>query len=73
MHPEDTNPLAACDGGLITLLEVRACGGTADVEKSEDDPLELFGPVPDAYTSGDFGFGIEGPRSSLLNCCCWRS
>ena len=56
----------------MTLLLLRVCDDeTAPVAKREDgSPLEVLEVPPDAYRSGDFGFGIIGPRSSLLNCCC---
>lgn len=56
----------------MTLLLLRICDDeTVPVAKREVDcPLEFLEAPPELYRSGDFGFGMLGPRSSLLNCCC---
>lgn len=51
---------------MIVPLLVRVC----DDETGPDAKREFLEVPPDEYRSGDFGFGMVGPRSSLLNCCC---
>lgn len=70
MQLEDTTPFADCDGGLITLLPLRISeDATPPANRDEASSVEVLPPPPDEYRSGDFGFGMLGPKSNLLNCC----